>query len=109
VFNRSSDFIQVELIGVYSVKLMRAQQAGDIEAAEKIDRMIRCHMKDLKTTKIAREGEQPKAPQTSPAEWASALIEKVSGKKTEVKQLEEQKNMEMISDNTTEASFEEAE
>jgi hypothetical protein len=40
--------------------------------------MIRCHMKDLKTTKIAREGEEPKGSQTSPAEWASALLEKVS-------------------------------
>ncbi len=49
-----------------------------IKAAESLDRMIRCHMKDLKTTKIAREGEEPKGPQTSPAEWASALLEKVS-------------------------------
>jgi uncharacterized protein YjcR len=108
VFNRSSDFIQVELIGIYSVKLMRAQQAGDIDAAEKIDRMIRCHMKDLKTTKIAREGEEPKAPQTSPAEWASALIEKVSGKKVALKQLEGRKNTERISDNTEDAEYEEA-
>ena len=35
-------------------------------------------MKDLKTTKIAREGEEPKGPQTSPAEWAAELLEKVS-------------------------------
>jgi hypothetical protein len=35
-------------------------------------------MKDLKTTKIAREGEEPKGPQTSPAEWAAALLEKVA-------------------------------
>ncbi len=35
-------------------------------------------MKNLKTTKIACEGEEPKCPQTSPAEWASALLEKVS-------------------------------
>jgi hypothetical protein len=40
--------------------------------------MIRCHMKDLKTTKIAREGEEPQGPQTSPAEWAAALLEKVA-------------------------------
>jgi uncharacterized membrane protein len=65
-------------VGVYSVKLVRAQIEGNTDAAEKLDRMIRCHMKDLKTTKIAREGEEPKGPQTSPAEWASALLEKVS-------------------------------
>jgi hypothetical protein len=78
VFNKSSDFLQVELVGVYSVKLVRAQIEGNTQAAESLDRMIRCHMKDLKTTKIAREGEEPKGPQTSPAEWASALLEKVS-------------------------------
>ena len=71
-FNKSSDFLQVELVGVYSVKLVRAQIEGNTDAAEKLDRMIRCHMKDLKTTKIAREGEEPKGPQTSPAEWAAA-------------------------------------
>jgi len=46
-FNKSSDFLQVELIGVYSVKLMRAQMAGDTDAAERLDRMIRAHMREL--------------------------------------------------------------
>ena len=76
-FNKSSDFLQVELVGIYSVKLVRAQIEGNTQAAESLDRMIRCHMKDLKTTKIAREGEEPKGSQTSPAEWAAALLEKV--------------------------------
>ena len=58
--------------------MVRAQIEGNTDAAEKLDRMIRCHMKDLKTTKIAREGEEPKGPQTSPAEWAAALLEKVA-------------------------------
>ncbi len=57
-FNKSSDFIQVELVGVYSVKLVRAQMEGNTQAAESLDRMIRCHMKDLKTTKVAREIEK---------------------------------------------------
>jgi hypothetical protein len=77
-FNKSSDFIQVELVGVYSVKLVRAQMEGNTQAAESLDRMIRCHMKDLKTTRIAREGDEPKGPQTSPAEWAAELLDKVS-------------------------------
>jgi hypothetical protein len=76
-FNKSSDFLQVELVGIYSVKLVRAQIEGNTQAAESLDRMIRCHMKDLKTTKIAREGEEPKGSQTSPAECAAALLEKV--------------------------------
>ncbi|MCL4553267.1 MAG: hypothetical protein M1305_06945 [Candidatus Marsarchaeota archaeon] len=78
VFNKSSDFLQVELVGVYFVKLGRAQEAGDHDAAEKLDRMIRCHLKDLKTTKITREGTEPKLPETTPAEWATALLEKLA-------------------------------
>ena len=78
VFNKSSDFLQVELVAVYSVKLVRAQINGDMDAAEKLDRMIRCHLKDLKATKIAREGDTPTGPQTTPAEWATALLEKLT-------------------------------
>ena len=78
VFNKSSDFIQVELVAVYFLKLGRAQEAGDWESAERLDRMIRCHMKDLKTTKLTREGTEPVESQTTPAEWATALLEKLA-------------------------------
>jgi len=81
VFNKSSDFMQVELVAVYFLKLGRAQEAGDWDAAEKLDRMIRCHLKDLKATKIAREGEAVKGPETTPAEWATALLEKLAESK----------------------------
>ena len=78
VFNKSSDFMQVELVAVYFLKLGRAQEAGDWDAAERLDRMIRCHLKDLKATKIAREGEAAGGPETTPAEWATALLEKLA-------------------------------
>jgi hypothetical protein len=78
VFNKSSDFMQVELVAVYFLKLGRAQESGDWDAAERLDRMIRCHLKDLKATKIAREGEASQGPETTPAEWATALIEKLA-------------------------------
>lgn len=100
-FNKSSDFIQVELVGVYSVKLVRAQMEGNVQAAESLDRMIRCHMKDLKTTKVAREGEEPSGPKTTPSEWAASLIEKVSevrGNKPEAKTT--RKKPKISSDNT---------
>lgn len=77
-FNKSSDFLQAELVGIYSVKLVRAQMNGDVDAAEKLDRMIRAHLKDLKATKIVREGDTPTGPQTTPAEWATALLEKLT-------------------------------
>jgi hypothetical protein len=88
------------VIGVYSVKLVRAQMAGDADTSEKLDRMIRCHMKDLKTTKIAREGEETQTPTTSPAEWAAALLEKVADKKTVDKPTDNRKKPKKISDNT---------
>ncbi len=78
VFNKSSDFMQVELVAVYFLKLGRAQESGDWDAAERLDRMIRCHLKDLKATKIAREGEASQGPETTPAEWATALLEKLA-------------------------------
>ncbi len=78
VFNKSSDFMQVELVAVYFLKLGRAQVEGNWDAAERLDRMIRCHLKDLKTTKIVREGEEPKGAETTPAEWATSLLERLA-------------------------------
>jgi len=77
-FNQSSDFIQVELAGIYFLKLRRAMDNDDWEAASKIDGMLRGHLKDLKLTKIMREGEARELPQTTPAEWATSLLEKLA-------------------------------
>jgi hypothetical protein len=76
VFNKSSDLMQVELVGVYFLRLARAQAAGEAETAERFDRMIRAHLKELKTTKLAREGEQPKTAESSPADWATKILER---------------------------------
>jgi len=97
-FNKSSDYIQVELVGIYSVKLVRAQMDGNTQAAESLDRMIRAHMKDLKTTKIAREGVEAQRDKTSPAEWASNLLEKAG--ETPKKKTTTRKKTEKSSDNT---------
>jgi hypothetical protein len=101
-FNKSSDFLQLELVAIYSVKLMRAQAEGNVDAAQKLDQMIRAHMKDLKATKIAREGDQPKGPQTTPADWATELLEKTGArpKATKAKTGRPQKNARKRSDNT---------
>ena len=50
VFNKSSDFIQVELVAVYFLKLGRAQEAGDWDAAERLDRMAQLHLHRSGTT-----------------------------------------------------------
>ncbi|MHB9038902.1 MAG: hypothetical protein ACYC64_19865 [Armatimonadota bacterium] len=89
VFNKSSDFIQVELVAVYFLKLGRAHEAGDWEVAERLDRMIRCHMRDLKTTKISREGTEAMGVETTPAEWATSLLEQLAeAEKAEAERLQ---------------------
>ena len=109
-FNKSSDFLQVELVGVYSVKLMRAQMEGNADASERLDRMIRAHMRELKTTKISREGEQPLEAQTSPAEWASALLDKAAEvTDRQQKKGSDRKKPKTISDNTESEEEEPAE
>jgi hypothetical protein len=75
-FNRSSDFLQIEFVGINTVKYMRAMAEGNLDAAQKLDAMIRANMKDVKTTKISREGDQPQAPQATPADWAADLLGK---------------------------------
>ena len=97
-FNKSSDFLQLELVAIYSVKLMRAQVEGNVDAAQKLDQMIRAHMKDLKATKIAREGDQPRGPQTTPADWATELLEKTGAKAAKTDR--PRKNVKKRSDNT---------
>ena len=54
--NKSSDIMQAEMVAIYSLKLMRAQDSGNTEAAEIYDRMIRAHLKDLRASKKARQG-----------------------------------------------------
>jgi len=77
VLNNSSDLIAVETMGLALVQLSRAMKGGNVQAAETFDRMVRSHLRDLKATKIAREGETASNLNTSPAEWATAILEKI--------------------------------
>ncbi|HPD18019.1 MAG TPA: HGGxSTG domain-containing protein [Planctomycetota bacterium] len=74
--NRSSDVIAVEAMGLAFVRYGRAMKEGNADAAEKLDRIVRAHLKDLKATKVAREGGAPTL-KTTPAEWATQLLEDV--------------------------------
>jgi hypothetical protein len=78
VFNRSVDFIQLELVGIYFLQLGRAILAERWDAADTIDRMLRSHLKELKATKRVREGDGPIHPGTTPAEWATDLLERLA-------------------------------
>ncbi|CAM2070239.1 hypothetical protein SCOR_32990 [Sulfidibacter corallicola] len=76
IFNKSADLIQVKMIALYWLKLNRAITLDLPEHAERFDRMIRAHMRELKTTKLTREGDKPVEPTTTPAEWAADILAK---------------------------------
>lgn len=73
------DRMQAELVATDCLKLGRAQVAGDWDAAERLDRMLRCHLRRLKASRIARERVPSKKRVATPAEWAVALLEKING------------------------------
>ena len=72
--NDSSDVVALEAMAMSYIQYVRAADAGNAQAAETFDRVLRHHLRDLKATKLSREGETT-GPQTTPAEWAAALLE----------------------------------
>ena len=63
------------LVAMYFIKLGRAEEAGEWDVALKIDQALRCNLKELKMTKIAREGDEPSGTESTPAEWATSLLQ----------------------------------
>jgi len=100
-FNESSDFMQLELAGLYFLQLARAHATGDQQLICQIDQLFRNHLKDLKVTKIAREGDEPRGPESSPAEWASSLLQQWN-EAQKSKRRRKPKNAQTTSDNTAE-------
>ncbi len=72
--------MQLELLAAYFVKLTPVFTSGDWETAEKIDRLIRAHLKDLKTIKMTREGD---APNQNPAFSQDAFLRLILVKDSE--------------------------
>ena len=72
-FNGSGDMVQLELFCIYCLKITRALMAEQWDAVERLDRMIRSHMMDLKLTKKMREGDGPPEGIPSPLDYAMQL------------------------------------
>lgn len=100
-FNDSSDFMQLELAAMYFIQLARAQATGDQGLVCQIDQLLRNHLKDLKVTKISREGDAPHRSETTPAEWASALL--LKWRESQKPSCRKSKNTKKTSDNTAES------
>jgi len=73
--NGSSDQVAAQSLALAYVQFLRAMEAGDTQATESYNRMVRGHLRDLKATRERREGVDAK-PGTTPAEWAAALLER---------------------------------
>jgi len=67
--------LHLELAAVYYVKLVRAQADGDWEQAERFDRMMHNHLKELKAAKKKQESQRGRKTGDTPAERAADLVE----------------------------------
>ena len=84
--NDSSDRISAELACVYYVRLQRAIKTGVEESVKNMDFLMRQQLKMLKVTRISREGESLNiSANTTPAEWATALLETAKDEKKKPK------------------------
>ncbi|MHB9023453.1 MAG: hypothetical protein ACYC7E_04680 [Armatimonadota bacterium] len=81
--NHSVDFVQLELSGIYCLQLVRAIMAENWEAAERIDRLLRHHLDDLKVTKRAREGDGAVDARMSPMDIALSLLARAKARQAE--------------------------
>lgn len=70
----AADETALDLVCVYLLRLGRAIRAGEVDYIVKLDGTVRNHLRDLKATRITREGDKPTGPDTTPAEWASSLL-----------------------------------
>jgi hypothetical protein len=83
-FNGSGDMVQLELFCIYCLKITRALMAEQWDAVERLDRMIRSHMADLKLTRKMREGDGPADGTPSPLEYAMQLVERARQRQLEM-------------------------
>lgn len=83
-FNGSGDMVQLELFCIYCLKITRALMAEQWDAVERLDRMIRSHMMDLKLTKKMREGDGPPEGIPSPLDYAMQLVERARQRQEEL-------------------------
>jgi len=75
-FNGSGDLVQLELLCIYCLKITRAVMAEQWDGVERLDRMIRMHLSDLKLTRKMREGDGPADGTPNPLDFAMELVEK---------------------------------
>lgn len=68
---RGIDRVHLEMLAIYWLRLMRALAAGNVDAAERLDRLVRRQLKTLRVTKKEADDGQSGV---TPAEWATDLL-----------------------------------
>jgi hypothetical protein len=84
VLNKSSDEVAAQMAAMAFIQFLRAEKASNEGAAAAQARIVRNCLRDLKATKSSRERGTIDL-KTTPAEWATALVEKMKkapGKRT---------------------------
>ncbi len=87
VLNKSSDAMSAQMACIYFVRLIRAIKGNNAETMNKVDLLLSRKLSELKATKDKREGETINL-NTTPAEWAANLLEKVRKARAEKEQEE---------------------
>ena len=78
-FNKSADWMSVELANLYFLQVIRAVAAGNTPLVIQYDGLLRGHLREMKASKRGREGDENKRGDSmSPDQWAATLIAKVA-------------------------------
>jgi len=93
------DTAMLDAAALLFIRHGRAVVAGEQDLANKTMASILAMLDRLKATKVSREGDKPVHRETTPAEWASALLAK-DPKKKAARENAASENAEKRSDNT---------
>ena len=83
--------LHMELAAIYSVKLIGAQANGDWEQAERLDRLMQSHLKELKAARKKQESQQPQKTGDTPAEKAAAIVEALRAEGVSMMDMQEER------------------
>jgi transposase len=70
--------MHIQLAASYLVKLSQAQNSGDWNKVEVLDRMLERHLSELRAAKRRQDAESEDTGGDSPAEWATELLERAA-------------------------------
>lgn len=83
--NTSADYMEVELVTLYFIQLFRAVRAEEWESVQRIDGMLRSHLREMKASKRSRESDETQRQTLSAGEWTADLLAKAQAAGLEIR------------------------